>query len=228
MSRVAATGRAQRPRPDPPPAEFPPEPRLAPTGAPRRWPWEPPAWPPPAPLAPLRRVRRDEEEAPPALPGLPCPEPLPGLPLFSQGAAPRCFFFGCTPGFTGAGPEPFPLPTGAGPSGAPLPLALGAAGLDVRSLLHVLVARAGRTERWPPGRRPEPLLAGRLSGREAGRRGGGSPITAAMADTSAAVVPMGTPICRCSFFTAAALSGVTKLTTTPVAPARAVRPERCT
>ncbi len=49
-----------------------------------------------------------------------------------------------------------------------------------------------------------------------------------MAVGSYSVVPMGTRSSRWSFLIAPALSGVTKLTTTPVAPARAVRPDRWT
>ena len=53
-------------------------------------------------------------------------------------------------------------------------------------------------------------------------------MTLVTAPMSGLVSPVGMPRSRWIRFTAPALSGVTRLTTTPVAPARAVRPDRCT
>ena len=53
-------------------------------------------------------------------------------------------------------------------------------------------------------------------------------MTSETAPMSGVVVPPGKPRSRWMRLTGPSLSGVTRLTTTPVAPALAVRPDRCT
>jgi hypothetical protein len=97
---------------------------------------------------------------------------------------------------------------------------------DVGRPFHGLPVRLDRSPPRPLFGLSEPRGSSRAGW--TGRRFGGSPKTAVMAEMSGWVVPVGTPKSRWSRFTALALSGVTKLTTTPVAPALAVRPERWT
>src|ERR1700722_1839359 len=244
--RCCGCGRSgQRPRP------APPEPPLVPTGPPRRWSWDPPPCPGAAGRPPARPRREADDDAPglPDETGLPCrfdlagrpglPDPA-GFPDLSQLPEPARFFdpVGAwsdgprVPSPVARRPEPLALPPAeACPAPLPLPLPLlfpfPLALKDGRAF-HGLGEGAGRPGRPVLGRlapsgAPRPMALGCTT-----RRLGGSPITAAMAVRSGTVVPWGTPRSRWSRLTAAALSGVTKLTTTPVAPARAVRPDRCT
>jgi hypothetical protein len=226
-----ASPTGQRPRPEPP--ELPVL-LLAPTGAPRRWAWDPPPCPPPE--CPFPTYPRRDDEATVGLPdraGLPGFAGRPGLPdeaglpRFSQVPAAGRFFLCPLPACPGDAPvpglsdplarkspwEPFP--------DEPFRSAGGRA-------FHDLVGRRGRSDLPPPVRAGAPAGVWAVPRGSLGRRFGGSPITAETPAISGTVVPMGMPRSRWIRLTALALSGVTRLTTTPVAPARAVRPDRCT